>query len=201
MVDISLVSFCVSLFDNAIFRYLFNIPVNTIASTVYLPSFCESYSGLPSKYWEEHSVECRTLFTNIIHIHTAYFLIIVGFIWFYFLPYRTFFTAIVPISKLEVSSVSEENAIGTRSIRINTVINRQAPPRDQATVRAEMTKLKNKYNEKFSELLRRLLNALERIKLTKQILICIQPFRDEFYDWDEKFTTQRKKLELELDQP
>jgi hypothetical protein len=65
-------------------------------------------------------------------------------------------------------------------------------------VLGEMTKLKNTYNEKFSELLRRLLNALERIKLTKQILICIQPFREEFYDWDERFSTHYKKLVLEL---
>ena len=174
---VSLINFCISLFDNAIFRYLFNIPVHLLKSTTHLPTFCNNYTGISEDYWIEHTDECDILFTNIIHIHSVYCCVLVILICccFRFIQ-NILFKIIFPIIKDEVNN--GKGSIIHKEININMA--------------GKETKLKNSFNEKFSNLLKRLLKALDNLKLSKAIEKSIVPFKEEYEELKDELENKLK---------
>jgi len=167
MIDISLISFCVSIFDNAIVRYLLNIPVLFIASTTHLPTFCDNYTGISKTYWIKHTDECHTLFTNIIYIHTTYFFII----------FVLFCCCFRSVQNILLNILNKNISIKTE---ITNSTNRSVRGASPAAIKGKETRLKNICNEKFGNILYRLFKALENIKLPKAIHNCIRPFQEEY---------------------
>lgn len=179
MIIISIFSYCISIFDNALFRYLLNIPVHLVASTTHLPTFCESYTNVSKSYWTDNSNECHTLFTNVIHLHTIYILLFVVLICCCFRNIQDI------ILKL----------MNNKSDRTNRTANATAAP-NNAAIRARETRLKNAFNEKYSNLLHRLFKTLEKLKLSKSIANSIEPFREEFDDLNNDFEDRMKLGQL-----
>jgi hypothetical protein len=68
-------------------------------------------------------------------------------------------------------------------------INTAATP-NNAAIKARETRLKNNFNEKYSNLLNRLLRALQRINLSIAVKNCIEPFREEYEDLNIEFEAQ-----------
>jgi len=68
-------------------------------------------------------------------------------------------------------------------------INTAATP-NNAAIKARETRLKNIFNEKYSNLLNRLFRALERTRLSITIQNLIQPFQEEYKDLNSEFEAQ-----------
>jgi hypothetical protein len=167
MIFISIFSYCISIFDNDLFRYLLNIPVHLVASTTHLPTFCENYTNVSKAYWTDNSNECYTLFTNIIHLHTIY-------IFLFFVLICCCFSFIQDIILKLINKNERRPANAT------------AAP-NNAAIKARETRLKNTFNEKYSSLLNRLLRALERTRLSIPVQNLIQPFQEEYEDLNNDF--------------
>jgi len=173
MIDISIFTYCFSILDNGIYRYLFSIPVHLVASTTHLPTFCENYTGISKTYWIEQNDKCFTLFTNIIHFHTIYLCILVVLICCCFR-----FLQNLIINLLIKTHLMKANKINTAATPNN------------AAIKARETRLKNTFNEKYSSLLNRLFRALERTKLSITIQNLVHPFQEEYKDLNSEFEAQ-----------
>ena len=140
-----------------------------IASTTHLPTFCDNNTGISKTYWIEHTDECHTLFTNIIHIHTIYCFIIFVLICCCFRFVQNFILRIILPIKDEAVNVAAKN-IKSR------IYSLAAEKREKSIL-----------NEKYSKILYRLFKALENIKLPKAIHNCIRPFQEEYAELKEDF--------------